>query len=122
MALMTASTALLGLGLREVIKAILPGTKYVMDDWVSEELMPTLNSVATQIEGLHADIHYNKIGDHATRVVLSVLVATLVMAIVVMGVWIRDTRKTVSCLSQGRTIISSEIKICPSECFPLLHY
>ena len=73
MALMTASTALLGM--RELIKAILPWTKYVMDNWVSEELVPTLNSIATQIEALHTDIHYNKIEDHATHVVLSFLVA-----------------------------------------------
>ena len=93
-----------------------------MDDWVSKELVPTLNSVATQIEGLHADIHYNKIGDHATRVVLLVLEAALVMTVVVLGVWIRDTRKTVSRLSQGLTTVSSEMRIRPSECFPPVHY
>ena len=94
MALMTASSALLGL--RELIKALLPSRKYLKSPWVTEELVPTLNSVASQIEDLHTNVRTNIMGDHLTCVILSVMVATLVVAVIILGVWIRDTRKTVS--------------------------
>ena len=83
---MTASAALLGL--RELIKVLLPITKYLQSPWVTEELVPTLNSVASQIEGLHSDVHSNNMGDHLTLIILSVMVAALVVAVIVLGVWI----------------------------------
>ena len=117
MALMAMSTVL-----RELIKTILPGTRYATDICVQDELIPTLNSVASQIEGLHSDVTTDQASDHGTRVVLSVLVAILTIAIIVMGVWVRDTRKMVSRFSQRLTVVSSEMKIKPSESFPPIKY
>ena len=76
--------------------------------------MPTLNSVVSQIEGLHTDVCSNNMGDHLTRIILSVMVATLVVAVIILGVWILDTRKTVSQLSKGLTVVAGEMKIRPS--------
>ena len=62
--MLATSTAILGL--RELIKAILPGTHYETEVWVKDELVLTLNSVASQLEGLHADVSSKQTGDHAT--------------------------------------------------------
>ena len=64
----------------------------------------------------------NNVGDHVTRVYLSVLMVALIAAVVILGVWIRDTRKTVSQLSQGLMVVASEMKIQPSEVLPSVHY
>ena len=120
MELMTASSALLGL--RELIKAVLPNMKYLLSPWVTVELLPTLNSVASHIEGFHNNVRTNNMGDHLTRVILLVVVAAFLVIVIILGVWIRDTRETISRFSQGITVAAGEMKIRPSEVFPPVHY
>ena len=120
MELMTASSALLGL--RELIKAVLPNMKYLLSPWVTVELLPTLNSVASHIEGFHNNVRTNNMGDHLTRVILLVVVATLVVTVIITGMWICNTKKNVSRLSQGLTVVAGEMKIRPSDAFPPVHY
>ena len=89
---------------------------------MTEEIVPTLNSITSQIKGLHTDICTNNLGDHLTRVILSVMVAALVVTVIMLAAWIHNTRKTVSKVSQGLTVIFGEMKIRPSKVFPTVHY
>ena len=78
------------LNLKELIKAILPTTSYATKEWVETELVPTLSSVATQLEALHSSVPKNEMGDHYTRVMLSILITCLVIGLVLLFGWVRD--------------------------------
>merc|ERR1711873_208355 len=87
------------LNLRELIKAILPTSSYATKAWVETELVPTLNSVATQLEALHSSVASNGTGDHYTRVLLSILIACLMICLALMFGWVRALHKTMSIVS-----------------------
>ena len=110
------------LNLRELIKAILPTTSYATKALEETELVPTLNSVATQLEALHSSVATNGTGDHYTRVLLSILIACLMIGLALMFGWVRALHKTMSRVSQGLTVVSAEMKIRPTEKFPNVKY
>ena len=110
------------LNLRELIKAILPTTSYATKAWVETELVPTLNSVATQLEALHSSVTTNGTGDHYTRVMLSIFIVCLVIGLALLFGWVRAMHKTVRRVSQGLTVVSAEMKIRPTEKFPNVKY
>ena len=81
------------LNLRELIKAILLTTSYAPKAWVETELVPTLNSVATQLEALHSSVASNGTGDHYTRVMLSIMIVCLVIGLALMFGRVRALQK-----------------------------
>lgn len=124
MSILATASAVHGgiMSLRELIKAILPATGYATRGWVETELVPTLNSVAAQLEALHTSVSSNESGDHVTRVVLSVLLACLVIGLILLLGWVKTLEGTLSRVSQGLTVVSSEMKIRPTETFPNVKY
>ena len=124
MSILATASAVHGgiLNLRELIKAILTTTSYATKEWVETELVPTLNSVAMQLEALHSSVTKNETGDHLTRVMLSILIACLVIGLVLMFGWVRAMHKTLGRVSQGLTVVSAEMKIRPTEKFPNVKY
>ena len=109
-AMLATSTALLGL--RDLIKALMPSDHY------ATELVPTFNSVATQLEDLHTDVNDKQVRDLVTLVILIILVAVLTIEIIIMGFWVQDVGRTFACLSRGITVVLGEMKIRHSETFP----
>ena len=118
---MSASSAAL-MGLRKLNKAFMPSNHYATWDWVADELVPTLGNVATQLEDPHKEVKNNQGGDYITCLKLSVLVAVLTLALVLMGVWVRNLEKTITQLSQGLTVVLGKIKFCHTETFQPVNY
>ena len=118
--MMAFTTAILGL--RTLIKAIVPEKTYPTKSWVTSDLQPVLHTIASKLEDLHRTDDVNSGEDYVTRVTTAVILAFGVIWLFVITWWLINLGRTVSKIGEGLSVVATKVQIPRTEEFPTVKF
>ena len=114
--MMSFATAILGL--RTLIKAMVPTSTYTTKSWVTSDLQPVLQTIASKLEDLHRVDDSNASDDFIARITTGAILTCGAIWLAVITWWIINLGKTVSKMGEGLSAVANKVQIPRTEEFP----